>query len=231
MESPKVTRTAGPVHGRWYSDASGAAFAMELLGQRWSMLIVRELLSGGRRFTDLRNDLPGISAKVLTERLATLEEGGVVTRRQLEAPARGQVYELTEWGASAEPAIQELTRWASQSPDINSQLPLSTASLMLELKAALDPLRTVGVELRIGFGIGRDKYLAELQGGTLEVERGRFDRAQAIFYADSAAPLAELFMGDATVDALEEDEIIEIFGKRDLALQFVTLFSTASEQR
>ena len=230
MESPTVTKSQRHVHGKWYADASGSAFAMELLGPRWSMLIVRELLSGARRFTDLRGDLPGISAKVLTERLGTLEEGGVIARRQLEAPARGQVYELTEWGRQAETAIQALTRWASQSPDLNSKLPLSTASLMLELKAALDPLRTVGVDMRIGFGIGRDKYIAELQGGELLVQRGRFERAQAIFYADDAGPLADLFLGDAPLEELEDEETIEISGKRDLALQFVTFFAASADR-
>ena len=68
-------------HGKWYQDACGTAFAMELIGERWSLLIVRELMLGGRRFSDLRASLPGISAKVLTERLASLEQAGVLVRR------------------------------------------------------------------------------------------------------------------------------------------------------
>src|SRR3546814_14478869 len=77
-------------HGKWYDDACGTALALELLGERWSLLIVRELMFGGRRFTDLRAGLLGISAKVLTERLEGLEQAGVVQRRQLPPPAATQ---------------------------------------------------------------------------------------------------------------------------------------------
>src|SRR5215218_1412210 len=107
MKLQKETKVLSD-HGKWYGDACGTAFAMELVGERWSMLIIRELMLGGRRFGDLRGSLPGISAKVLTERLAGLEEAGVLTRRKLPPPAAAQVYELTPWGYLAEPAIQEL---------------------------------------------------------------------------------------------------------------------------
>ena len=69
------------VHGKWYGDACGTAFAMELVGERWSLLIVRALMLGARRFSDIRASLPGISAKVLTERLGSLDEAGVLVRR------------------------------------------------------------------------------------------------------------------------------------------------------
>src|SRR5690606_10852582 len=101
-------------HGKWYQDACGTAFAMEIIGERWALLIIRELMLGGRRFSDLRASLPGISAKVLTERLTGLERAGVLTKRKLPPPAATQVYELTEWGYLAEPAIQELGRWAAR---------------------------------------------------------------------------------------------------------------------
>ncbi|MFN3510778.1 MAG: winged helix-turn-helix transcriptional regulator, partial [Tsuneonella troitsensis] len=80
---------------------------MELIGERWSLLIVRELMFGGRRFSDIRANLPGISAKVLTERLESLEQSGVLVRRRLPPPASAQVYELTAFGYAAEPLIQE----------------------------------------------------------------------------------------------------------------------------
>ena len=89
------------LHGKWYDDACGTAFAMELVGERWSLLIVRELMYGPLRFSDLRAGLPAISAKVLTERLAGLENTGILVRRKLAPPAAVQVYELTKWGASA----------------------------------------------------------------------------------------------------------------------------------
>src|SRR3546814_21061611 len=116
--------------GKWYDDACGTALALELLGERWSLLIVRELMFGGRRFTDLRAGLPGISAKVLTDRLEGLEQAGVVQSRQLPPPAATQIYALTEWGYQAADANTALGRWAAASPDHDPPLPLSAASLM-----------------------------------------------------------------------------------------------------
>src|SRR5215831_17234751 len=92
-------------HGKWYDDACGTAFALELIGERWSLLIVRELMFGGRRFSDIRAGLPSISAKVLTERLEGLERAKIVQRRQLPPPIAAQVYELTRWGYASETAI------------------------------------------------------------------------------------------------------------------------------
>src|SRR5688500_1546362 len=123
----KLLKETNPLtdHGKWYQDACGTAFAMELVGERWSMLIVRELMLGGRRSSDLRASLPGISSKVLTERFAGLEQAGVLVRRKPPPPAASQVYELAEWGYLAEPAIQELGRWAARSPQHDATLPLS----------------------------------------------------------------------------------------------------------
>src|SRR3546814_8454039 len=90
------------------------AHGLELLGDRWALFIVRELMLGARRFGDLRADLPGISANVLTQRLSELEANGIVVRSKLPPPASVQVYELTEWGYAAEPIVQELGRWAAR---------------------------------------------------------------------------------------------------------------------
>ena len=94
MESVKVTNA----QKRWYDDACGTALAMELVGERWSLLIVRELMFGPRRFGEIRAGLPGISANVLTQRLAGMEQVGMLVRRQLPSPASVQVYELTGVG-------------------------------------------------------------------------------------------------------------------------------------
>ena len=102
-------------HGKWYDDACGTAFAMELIGERWALLIVRELMFGGRRFSDIRASLPGLSAKVLTERLEALEQAGIVARVRLPPPASAQLYELTELGLAADEAIMALGRWAARS--------------------------------------------------------------------------------------------------------------------
>src|SRR5215212_4396805 len=93
---------------RSYDDACGAAHALELLGERWALLVMRELMLGPKRFGQLKADLPGISANVLTQRLESLEAAGVLTRRKLPPPASTQVYELTRWGYESEPIFQAL---------------------------------------------------------------------------------------------------------------------------
>src|SRR3546814_14183972 len=95
-------------HGKWYDDACGTALAPELLGERWSLLIVRELMFGGRRFTDLRAGLPGISAKVLTERLERLEQAGVVQRRPLPPHASTHIHDLPDWAYRAEASTTDM---------------------------------------------------------------------------------------------------------------------------
>jgi DNA-binding HxlR family transcriptional regulator len=94
-----------------YPQLCALARAAELVGERWTLLIVRELLLGPRRFTDLRERLDGVSASVLTQRLQALEEASLVARRYLEPPAASTVYELTETGRALEPAVNALVRW------------------------------------------------------------------------------------------------------------------------
>src|SRR5215208_5385443 len=124
MKSQKITLRE-PHPRRSYEDACGAAHALDLVGERWALLVIRELLLGPKRFSDLRADLPGISANTLTHRLEGLEEIGLVVRRRLPPPANAQVYELTPWGYEAEPIIQTLGRWATRSPGHDPGLPLS----------------------------------------------------------------------------------------------------------
>src|SRR5438046_4859338 len=110
---------------RRYEDACGLAHAMELLGERWAMLVLRELAYGPRRFSGLKADLQGISANVLTRRLTELEARGLVKKRRLPPPASVQVYEASEWGLEAVPVIAALGRWAARSPSHDPELPMS----------------------------------------------------------------------------------------------------------
>src|ERR687894_1924441 len=114
---------------RSYDDACGTAHALELIGERWSLLVLRELMLGPRRFSDLKSDLPGISANVLTQRLAELEERGLVRRAKLPPPASVQVYEATAWGREAAPVMRALGRWAVRSPQHSTELFVSPVSI------------------------------------------------------------------------------------------------------
>src|SRR5919112_6180673 len=112
MQLEKITKSRQSEEKRRYDDACGLAHALELLGERWAMLVLRELAYGPRRFSELKSDLQGISANVLTQRLTELEARGLVKKVRLPPPASVQVYEATEWGLEAVPTIASLGKWA-----------------------------------------------------------------------------------------------------------------------
>lgn len=212
-------------HGKWYHDACGTAFAMELVGERWSMLIIRELMLGGRRFSDLRVSLPAISAKVLTERLAGLEQAGVLVKRKLPPPAATQVYELTEWGYLAEPAIQELGRWAARSPRHNPQLPLSPVGFMLSLRTLIDRVRAASVDLTVGITVAGEHFVAELRDGEMPVRRASSAEGDVTFEAVQPLALLRVFYGKQPLDQAEASGELNVTGDRALARRFLDLFA------
>ncbi|MCB2061190.1 MAG: helix-turn-helix domain-containing protein [Novosphingobium sp.] len=223
MKLQKEINSSRSSHGKWYDDACGTAFALELIGERWSLLIVRELMFGGRRFTDLRAGLPGISAKVLTERLEGLERAGIVQRRQLPPPASSQIYELTPWGYQAEEAIKELGRWAAASPDHDPTLPLSAASLMMSFRTMFDASRAKELELSGGIRIGEEDFSVEVARGELTVERGEAEELDFLIAAPTAMPVAAMVYGKVPTASLAESGL-GIVGSSAAAASFVDLF-------
>lgn len=188
-------------------------------------MVVRELMLGARRFSDIRASLPGISAKTLTERLAWLEKSGVVIRRQLPPPGKAQVYELTAWGYAAEPLLQELGRWAAQSSAHDPMLPLSAVSLMLSMRTMVDKRNVGSVKGRIGFVIGEDSFVAEPDHGRLPIRRGDVESADAVFRAPAASIVAGGLYAGVSWDQLEREAGLVIDGNRALALRYAALFS------
>lgn len=223
MKLKKVTQREGPLGKRWYDDACGTALALELVGERWSLLIVRELMYGGRRFSELKASLPGISANILSQRLAGLEASGILERRSLPYPASVQLYELTPWGHESETAIQELGRWATRSPLHDPTLPLSAASIMMSFRTMISAERSAGVEARIGFGFGHDRFVADLAPGRIEVRRGEAEHVDLGFETDPMT-LASLVYGGRPLADAEAAGALRIAGDRALAERFVTLF-------
>ncbi len=224
MKLQKETKQAeGRRHGKWYDDACGTAFALELVGERWSLLIVRELMFGGRRFSDLRAGLPGISAKVLTERLEGLERARVLRRRQLPPPANAQVYELTGWGYAAETAIKELGRWAAMSPDHDPTLPLSPASLMLSFRTMFDGARAGDLAATGAVRLGQDRFFVEVAGGKLRAERGEIEAPDFVFEAPVASLIAAAVYGKVPFGDLAGAGL-GITGNRAAALRYVDCF-------
>ena len=228
MNLQKITEGREAQAKRRYADACGAAHALDLVGERWALLVMRELMLGPKRFGDLRTSLPGISANVLTQRLEGLEAAGILVRRKLPPPASVQVYELTPWGYESEPIFQALGRWAARSPEHDPRLPLSAVSLFLSFRTMLDPRRTRGLDARIGFRIGDETFLARLAQGRIEVARGDFDEVDLVL--DGTAPaVAAAVYGGQPLDALEAQGALAIDGDRALAERFVTLFPLPSK--
>ena len=199
------------------------AHALELLGERWALIVLRELLLGPKRFGELRADIPGISANVLTQRLEGLEANGLLVRRKLPAPSNAQVYELTEWGYEAEPIGQAMGRWATRSPLHDPTAPISAVSVLLSFRTMLDRGRAAGIDARIGFRFGDYAYLGHLTGDGFPIVRGPTDDADLIFSGDARA-LAGAVYGGAPLAALEAAGALTITGDRALADRFLTLF-------
>lgn len=212
-------------HGRWYEDACGAAFAMEIIGERWSLLVMRELMLGPLRFSQIRANLPGISAKILTERLEKLEVAGVLVRRILPPPASVQVYELTEWGYEAEFVMQALGRWSVRSRKHDPTLPLTPVSAMLSLRTMIDPARAGGMDMAVAFRFATDAFAAKLAGGELEIERA-YDVREVDFAFEAASPNAILpyFYGKRPLAEVEAETGLVVKGDRALADRFAGLF-------
>jgi DNA-binding HxlR family transcriptional regulator len=170
---------------RTYDDPCGLARALNLIGERWGLLIVRELLLGPKRFTDLRRGLPGASQSVLTQRLGELERGGVVRRRTLGPPASTSAYELTDRGRELEPILLQLSAWGSRTPMTSGQ-ELSVDALALAMRTTFDPAAAGDLRIRCELRLDGDRLSVIVADGRLEVTRGAADRPDAVLEATAA---------------------------------------------
>jgi DNA-binding HxlR family transcriptional regulator len=223
MKLEKVTKSAPGATKRWYDDACGTALALEFVGERWSLLIIRELLLGPRRFGEIRSGLPGLSANVLTQRLQGLEAAGVLTRETLPPPANVQVYALTPWGYEAEPIVMALGRWALRSPAHDPSLPFSRVALMLALRMLFHPERAHAFSGAVGFVLGRERYGARIADGVLSVCRGERADADATLAGEPNAFLPALFGTTPLEEAVSWGRLV-VSGDVALAARFCTLF-------
>lgn len=214
----------GTSHGRWYDDACGTAFAMELLGERWTLLIVRELLFGPRRFSDLRAGLPGISARVLAERLEGMERARIVIHERLVSHSSIQVYGLTSWGYQLEETVKALGYWAAQSPGHDPTLPLSAASLMMSLRTMYRPPSGSMRRVRGNIAIGADRFFAKVGRKGLCAERGSLEAPDFTLSAPGAEPIAALIYGKVPADDLAAAGLV-VEGDAGAARRFAALFS------
>ena len=217
MQLENITKSRQSEEKRRYEDACGLAHALELIGERWALLVLRELMFGSRRFSELKADLPGISANVLTQRLTELERRGLVRKTRLPPPASVQVYEATDWGLEAAPMIGQMGKWAARSPLHDPSLPISHVSVMMSLQTMLDPALAQGMSARLGFRLGEASYVAHLHDGVLYVRRRAIADVDLVVTA-APAQLAAVVYGGAPL------ETIGIEGDMALARRFIALF-------
>jgi DNA-binding HxlR family transcriptional regulator/putative sterol carrier protein len=194
-------------------DGCGIAHASDLLGQRWALLVVRELLLGPKRFTDLRGGIPDISPNVLGQRLRELEETGIVQRRKLAPPAAVQVYELTDWGHELEPAILSLGRWASRSPSFPIDAEMGPDSLVLALKATFDPAKADGLDATYELRLGDVPFRIAVSNGQFLAEHGEAEKPDATIRSDPNAIVSVVFGENRLGKAVESGEV-EVDGSR-----------------
>jgi DNA-binding HxlR family transcriptional regulator len=179
---------------RTYNQYCGLAYALEIVGERWTLLIVRELMAGPRRFKDLVDGLPGISSNLLTERLKVLEQQGMVVRRVLPPPAASTVYELTPLGLSLEKTLLELGRWGSQfvPPSADGVTVLRLGSYALTLKTFFRPEEAQGLHETYALHIDGEVLQVRVEDGELDVQQSQDSRADMVLHTDMASYLGLL---------------------------------------
>jgi DNA-binding HxlR family transcriptional regulator len=218
MQLEKLTNRKTAETRRGYEDACGLAHALELIGERWALLVMRELAFGPRRFSELRADLPGISANVLTQRLTELEERGLVRKTRLPPPASVQVYEATDWGLEAAPVIRALGKWAARSPLHDFDQPVSAVSIMMSMQTMFDPGAAEGVSLQASMKLGEVEFCIRVHDG--QIEAGREEcKAPDFRFVGTPRALAGVLYGRAPF------ETMQFSGDRQRAERFVTFFS------
>lgn len=219
-----MAKLVGMATKRSYGEACRFAYALDLVGERWALLVVRELLLGPKRFTDLRAGLPHASPNILSERLRELEQAGVVNRRKLPPPVASQVYELTPWGEELEPVVTKLGAWGARSPVPPEHREIGPDSIVLALRSLFDAEAAAGVEASYELRLGEERFHVEVRDGELELGRGDAATDPAMTIATDAGTLAALLAGQLPLEAALESGAAEVEGTKKEIRRFLSLF-------
>lgn len=209
---------------RSYHDACGMAHALDLVGERWGLLVIRELLLGPKRYTDLRADLPGISTNMLADRLEELESAGVLIRRRLPPPAGSRVYELTAWGAELEGVIMSLGRWGARSPARAAEAQLSVNSVVLSLRTNFDEAAARGVAIDCALLLGEHRFAAVVGEGRFSVVPGEIADPRITIETDPLS-LAGLLYADVPLPDAVAQGTVRIEGPAEEVQRFLNCFA------
>jgi DNA-binding HxlR family transcriptional regulator/putative sterol carrier protein len=209
---------------RTYGEACRFSHALDVVGERWGLMVVRELLLGPKRFTDLRQGLPRASTNILAERLRELEERGVVRRRKLPPPYGASVYELTEWGRELEPIVTQLGAWGARSPHPPDSHQIGVDSIVLALRSLFDAAAAEGVESSYELRLGEDRFLVTVADGELELSREHDGEGAAGAIETDPGTLAALLTGELALDDAIASGAVALEGGKRAASRFLRLF-------
>ena len=216
-------KTKGAPNWRRYRDACGTAQGLDLVGERWTLLVVRELLLGPKRFTDLRGGLPGISSNILADRLETLELSGVVRRRTLPLPAASKVYELTDWGRDLEQVVAAIGRWGVRSPWRSEDDAIGVDGLMVSFRTMFEPEAAGDLDARYEVVLGDQGFGLEVKDGSIRVYRGAPADPDARIETDVDTLAALVYENGDLGEALQVGEV-QIEGDRSAVERLMGLF-------
>ncbi len=208
---------------RGYGQYCGFARALEVVGERWALLVVRDLLVGPKRFTDLLNGLPGIPSNVLTARLKEFENAGVVGRRVLPRPARAVVYELTAYGLELEAVVVALGRWGAK--DLGDPRPdetITVDSLITALRTTFHPDAARGLLAGFELRVGEIVLHARVDDGGVEVAQGALPRADLVIEAGPG--IRALMAGELSPAGAIANGTVHLKGPRKLLTRFAEIF-------
>ena len=214
---------------RSYGDRCGVARGLDLVGERWALLVVRDLLLGPKRFTDLHSGLSGLSPDVLTQRLRELAEGGVIRRRKLAPPAGSWVYELTDWGRELEPIVTALGRWGTHAPIREGSTTIGADSVILGIRLLFSPERAEDLTATYLLRLDGQPFRLHIAQGVLDVHREEPEHVDAAIDTDAATLDALLWHGRSLRAAVRAGELT-ITGDRSLIDRLLKLFPAEPPQ-
>jgi DNA-binding HxlR family transcriptional regulator len=212
---------------RRYHDPCGIARALDAVGDRWTLLVIRELIFGPKRFIQLRHDLHGVSPNVLSQRLRDLEDGGLVHRDVLGPPAGVTVYQLTPRGRALKPILLELGRWGSQELPPPAAGELSASALLLALETVFDP--AAAADATFALSIDGDWFTVTVASNSIGITHARTEHPAVTFETD-AATLRSVAFGREPITAAERDGRLTVHGSRHLAERFTRMFPAPHDQ-
>ena len=208
---------------RTYGDRCGVARALDIVGERWALLVVRELLLGPKRFTDLRAGLPHVGPDVLAQRLRDLEQSGIVRRGTLPPPAGSRIYELTERGRELEPVVIALGRFGSVAPFPPGEAEIGVDAVVIALKSLFAPAAADGRASSYELRLGEQRFRLDVADRRIDIARGSAPAPDATIETDPGTLASVLWHGRKLDEARRAGDLA-LEGDRRAVTRFVALF-------